>query len=533
VISLKKLRRPEDGLEGRPRHARASEKLLDLSFDELSSDLGELENLAADFSDRLRMRGHVLLRRRRHLHGDSLDLVEQQLRTLTAAFDAIRRDTRRSQLATGGHRRSPELLAGLTWERAGYADRLRTLTGIAGSAVTASEWQSPSFAHSVRSNAGTWTGSIRAHVDDYRRDRHQDAAGFEAAFLQAYVDPADGHALRALTTSCGMSAFATILWFLQLEGKLDGSVVLGNSVYHECRDLVRAFVPRQRLHEVSEHPPEALPRVIERLRPRVVFLDSVGNAPGVLVPDLVSVVKSMRKAASGGYLVLDNTALSCTFQPFRLLAGDGPRLVVFESLTKYAQFGLDRVTGGVIVAEGRDAEDLDRHREHLGNNIPDASVYAIPWPNRARLERRLERLERNAVVITQRIREAAAEADRGVVVGAVHPALADHPSHSIAGRLRFRGGWLSVSFASSHDRSQIHQRFVELALEGARRRHVQLLVGASFGLDATRIYPTASDARSSRPFVRISPGIEHIFQIEELALAFHDAVARLSSEATL
>jgi cystathionine beta-lyase/cystathionine gamma-synthase len=533
VISLKRLCRPEDSLEARPPGEGAPETLLDLSFDELASDLGELEDIAGDFADRLRTKGHVLLRQRRHLHGDSLDLVEQQLRTLTAAFDAIRRDTRELQLATGSHRRSPELLAGLTWERAGYADRLRTLTGSAGATVTASEWQSPSFAHSVRSNGGTWTGTVRAHVDDYRRDRHQDAAGFEAAFLEAYVDPADGHELRALTTSCGMSAFATILWFLQIEGKLEGPVVLGNSVYHECRDLVRALVPPQRLHEVSEHPAEALPQAIERLRPRVVFLDSVGNEAGVLVPDLARVVKSMRAAASGGYLILDNTALSCMFQPFRFVTGDGPRLVVFESLTKYAQFGLDRVTGGVIVAEGQDAADLDRYREHLGTNIPDASVCAIPWPNRVRLERRLDRLERNALRIAQRIREAAAEAHRVVVVGADHPALDDHPSHSIAGGLRFRGGWLSVSFAPSYDRSDVHRRFVELALEEARHRHVQLLAGASFGLDATRIYPTASDAASGRPFVRISPGIEHISQIEELAGAFHDAVARLVSEVPL
>ncbi|HEV8563297.1 MAG TPA: PLP-dependent transferase [Actinomycetota bacterium] len=525
------LRRPADGLDTRLSRARASGALLDRSFAELAADLDELEHLAADFSDRIRMNGRVLLRQRRHLHGDSLDLIEQHQRILIAAYDGIRRDTRELRLNTRHRQRSPELLAGLTWERAGCADRLRTLTGIAASTITASEWQSPSFAHSVRSNAGTSTGIVRANVDDYRRDRHQDAAAFEAAYLAAYVDPPDGRQLRALTTSCGMSAFTTILGFLQMEGKLEGSVVLGRSVYHECRDLVRSLVPPHRLFDVPEHPPEALCRAIARLRPAVVFLDTVGNAPGALVPDVAGAVRSMREAASEGYLVIDNTALSCTFQTFGLVTGDGPRLVMFESLTKYAQFGLDRVTGGVIVAEGRDAEDLERYREHLGTNIPDASVYAIPWPNRARLERRLERLERNAVVLAQRLREAALEAGRGAVVGADHPALAGHPSHSIARGLRFRGGWLSVAFAPRHDRPEVHRRFVELALEEARRRHVPLVAGASFGLDVTRVYPTASTAISGRPFVRISPGIEHICAIEELARAFRDAVARLASDA--
>lgn len=524
------LRRPADGLDTRLVRARTPGVLLDRSFAELASDLRELEDLAADFSDRLQMRGRVLLRHRRHLHGDSLDLIEQHLRTLTAAYDGIRRDTKKLRLDTGHHRRGPELLAGLTWERANCADRLRTLTGIAASTMIASEWQSPSYDHSVRSNAGASTGTVRSHVDDYRRDRHSDAAAFEAAYLAAYVDPPDGRELRALTTNCGMSAFATILGFLLMEGKLEGPVVLGRSVYHECRDLVRALVPPHRLVEVPEHPPEALSRAIHRHRPGVVFLDTVGNAPGVLVADVAGVIGSMRDAANDGYLVLDNTALSCTFQPVCMVAGGGPRLLVVESLTKYAQLGLDRVTGGIIVAEGRDAEDLDRYREHLGTNIPDASVHAIPWPNRARLERRLERLERNAVILAQRIREAAAEAGRGPVLGADHPALPDHPSYSIARGLRFRSGWLSVAFAAKDDRPSVHRRLVELVLEEARDRHVPLVAGASFGLDTTRIYPIAPAARSGRPFVRISPGIEHISAIEELARAFHGAVARLASE---
>jgi cystathionine beta-lyase/cystathionine gamma-synthase len=525
VISLG---RPAEGLEEHAPLAPAG--LLDRSFAELADDLAELEHLAGDFSDRLGMRARVLLQQRRHVHGDSLDLIEQHLRTLIAAYDGIRRDARSLRRDTGTHKRSPELLAGLTWNRGGCADRLRTITGIAAATVTASEWQSPSFAHSLRSNAGTTTGTVRAHVDDYRRDRHQDASAFEAAYLSGYVDLPEGRDLQALMTSCGMSAFTTILGFLKMEGKLDGPVVLGRSVYHECGDLVRALVPDRMLIEVPGDPPVALLEAIRRHNPAVVFLDSVGNTRDVLIADVAGVVRGMSETASDGYLVLDNTGLSCTFQPFSILAGDGPRLIVFESLTKYAQFGLDRVTGGIIVAEGRDAEDLDRYREHLGTNIPDASVHAIPWPDRARLERRLERLERNAEILAYRLDEAAPEARRRGVIGAHHPALAEHPSHPIARDLRFRSGWLSVAFAPSHDSPDVHRRFVELALDESRRRHVPLVAGASFGLDVTRIYPIVPTTRSGRPFVRISPGIEHITQIEELAKALQVAAARLSSE---
>jgi cystathionine beta-lyase/cystathionine gamma-synthase len=509
----------------------ASPHLLDRSFEDLAGDLEELEGLAVNASGRLGLTGRVLLRHRRDLHGDSLDLIEDHLRRLVFAYDGIRRDARKLRADAEHGRRSPEFLAGLAVERSGLADRLRTLQGIAAAAMTASEWQSPSFAHSGRSNAGTCTGAVRPHVDDYRRDRHPDAAAFEAEYLAAYVDPVPGLDLRALVTSCGMSAFATIVGFLQMERKLDGPVVLGASTYHECRDLLRAMVPKDALVEAPEHPADALPSAILRHRPAAVFLDSVGNAPGTLVADVLGVVRAMEAAGRPSYLVLDNTALACTVQPFRLVRHRRHvRLIVFESLTKYAQFGLDRVTGGAIVAEGRDAEDLDRYREHLGSNISDAAVHAIPRPNRLALERRLSRIERNALVMARCINEAAGRAGGGVVVGAHHPALEDHPSFEIARTLRFRGGWFSIGFSPEFDRPEVHHRLVDLALEEARLRHVPLIGGASFGLDTTRVYPTAATTRCGRPFVRVSPGIEHAAAIEEVAEVLASVVAQIAEE---
>jgi len=75
-----------------------------------------------------------------------------------------------------------------------------------------------------------------------------------------------------------------------------------------------------------------------------------------------------------------------------------------------------------------------------------------------------------------------------------------------------------------------HHRFVELTIEEARRHQVPLVAGATFGLDVTRIYPTASTALSTPPFVRVSPGIEHLAQIQELGATFRCSVTRLTSE---
>src|SRR6266542_3590375 len=57
-------------------------------------DLEELEGLAMDASGHLGLTGRVLLRHRRDLHGDSLDLIEDHLCHLVSAYDDIRREAR-------------------------------------------------------------------------------------------------------------------------------------------------------------------------------------------------------------------------------------------------------------------------------------------------------------------------------------------------------------------------------------------------------------------------------------------------------
>ena len=397
------------------------------------------------------------------------------------------------------------------------AGAIRTVRSFVAAAVTATDWQSPSFGHSGGPQAGRFAGRVTEHVDDYRRDRHGDAAWFERAFVHEYVE-AD-IPVRGLMTGCGMSAFTTILGWLILEVRPEGPVLLGRRSYHECRDLVlRAF--RGRVVEVDEGDSRAVIDAVAARRPAVVFLDSLCNAAGMDLPDIPGAARAMASCRGGGedpsLLVLDNTGRSCSFQPFRLpeVASGAVRLVVHESLTKYAQFGLDRVAAGMILVLERDGESLDAFREHLGTNAGDQAPYLVPEPDRAALERRLRRLGRNAEALATHVEEVASR-EREAAVRAVHPALAAHRGHGLATNLWFRGGCLELDLgpgARREDRS----RFAERVLEEARRRSVPLVAGASFGFDVTRVYVTAADAAAGTPFVRIAAGTEHRLGLERL-----------------
>jgi hypothetical protein len=301
---------------------------------------------------------------------------------------------------------------------------------------------------------------------------------YERAYVSELVDgPPD---LRALLTACGMSAFTTVLNYLLFEGKLDGPVLVGAGLYHESKELLLRGLA-ERVVLVDESDTAALVRALDELRPAAVFLDTVCNTKWMPMPDIAAVVPRLR----GAYLVLDNTGLGPAFQPFALSGADRARLIVFESLLKYTQLGLDRANAGVIVAGPRDAEALDDYREHLGTNVSDVCVRMLPPPSRHVLERRLARMWRNAAYLAGRLD------------GCVYPGA---------------GGCISLPFADGG--------FVERAIDQARARRIPLVAGSSFGFDTTRIYLTAARSDYGEPFVRIAAGTENRIAVERLAEVF-------------
>jgi cystathionine beta-lyase/cystathionine gamma-synthase len=499
-----------------PADEAAREPLLGAAVADLGADLDELLFLArgaeaglAEAADELaRASLHTRTRellRREHAHARRrYRTIEEHLLALCARAA----DTSPSR----------SLIEQLAAEKASLADLLRVEQGLSAALDGAADWQSPSFLHSVAPTAGRHEGLIRAHWNDYKRDRHVDGDRYERRYLQALVDgPPD---LRALLTSCGMAAFTTVLSFLQLEGELEGPVLAGAGLYHESRLLLERALPG-RLQLVDEADTAALLRAVDELRPSAVFLDSLSNTKWMPVPDLPPLLA--RLAGTRTYLVLDNTGLSFAFQPFAL-ADESVRLIVFESLLKYVQLGLDRANAGIVVARGGDAERLCRYREHLGTNVADVAVHALPRPDRSVLARRLARLQRNALLLAERLRAQAGES-----IEIVYPGLPSHHGSASTRRLAFRGGCLSIVFHEPGATLQRERALVEQAVVEGGRCRVALLGGSSFGFDTTRIYLTAEGAEYGEPFVRIAAGTEHRLEVERVAGVLAAAVREVGS----
>jgi cystathionine beta-lyase/cystathionine gamma-synthase len=503
-------------IAGLPLASAASDALLVEALADLREDFDELLFLCRSADAELVEAGVEL--DAALVRGPTRELLAQQLRASRRRYRMV--DERLHallELASPVAAASESVVDELSAERAALADVLRTEQALLAAVVGAGDWQSPSFLHSIMPAAGRQGGRIRAHWNDYKRDRHLEGDAYERRYVEAMVDGPPG--LRALLTSCGMAAFTTVLSYLSMEAKLDGTVLAGAGLYHESRLLLERALPG-RVHIVDEGDTAALLRAIAELRPSAIFLDSLSNTKWMPVPELPCVIERLQ--GSGTYLVVDNTGLSVSCQPFAL-AGGSVRLIVFESLLKYAQLGLDRANAGVIVAYSDDAELLSDYREHLGTNVADVAVHALPRPDRQVLERRLARLQRNALILAEHLREHGHQS-----VEVVYPGLALHPRARTLRRLPFRGGCLSIVFREPDPSLRREHALVEAVVAETARRGVALLGGSSFGFNTTRIYLTAARADCAEPFVRVAAGTEHLLDVGALAEALAEAIRRVA-----
>ena len=485
--------------------------MVDTALADLTEDLEAMSDLVSEQVEALRRRradigGCASVSARvRVVVSDAIDGMLSRYAAIRSDVDEVRART----VGCADHERVADLARRRRW----LAEHVRTLQSISAGVMVAADWHSPSIGGSVVCNAGPSQVRVTANHDDYKRDRHPDQGVWEMRWLAEMVDNPHRRPLGALMTASGMAAFTTVLTHVLVEAG-DGPLVVGRSLYHECRQLVH-----QTGRTVIEVPEEVLVEEAPPLSPAVVFVDSVCNAVGLPVTDVAGLIR--RLADSDVLLVVDNTALSVASQPWRWITGSRRlRLIVFESLTKHAQLGLDRAAGGVIVASAAETERLDQLREHLGTNVADVVVHQHPTPNRARLERRLGRIGRNATLIAERLSRRAAVKGRRVRID--HPGLGSHPGGAMFADAEFRGGCISV--APHDDPVGFSRRFIRTALDLAAQRGVAMCEGTSFGLDTTRAYLTAATSIHSTPFLRIAAGTEDRLAIEAVAAVLDDAL---------
>ena len=199
-------------------------------------------------------------------------------------------------------------------------------------------------------------------------------------------------------------------------------------------------------------------------------------------------------------------------------------LIVIESLNKFYEFGTDRVSGGVIWTSAKIDNEIDIVRIHCGTIIPDTSLASLPIPNRARLDTRLARVERNAHFIATKLHEHLTTHHTSKISSVIYPGLPTYHGYEWTKNMSFRGPFITLSFKGRFRKTAHYNRFIRRAITAAQERGVALDRGTSFGFDTTRISIAAFYSEESRRYIRIAVGTETISEIETLAEALIEAL---------
>jgi len=372
--------------------------------------------------------------------------------------------------------------------------RCHELYGLLGGAITEDHWQSPSYASSVETEAGDESRSIIANVNDYKRDVHPIGIVLEQSYAAAYPKRQLLLPPLCLATVSGMAALSVALVYAASKRQQPVRIAVGEHSYFENKELVRMLFGSGSIVWFDERNPE----VLLRERPDIILFDAVSNDPALTVADVSAMYGTAARMDGVPYVVVDASAAMVSELPLHPLVGLRFRLMVFESLNKYHQFGLDRVTGGILTLYGIPHDDVYTVRDHLGVNMPEQSAASIPTPSKSLMKRYMNRLRINTRIVTERLQGL-----RGVSVNM--PVQHGNPM----------GTFVSVQIPSKS--SATYRKIIRASIRYAQERTVPLLAGTTFGTPITRIYTWSTRSEFERPYLRISPGLETQEAIDQVA----------------
>lgn len=498
-------------------------------FAELQNDLSELGYLMTDLNclDKLTEANkahHALVQ----LKSDSIDSFKASVKHLTRLYCEIEACCKRAAKAKNPNEQH-RLINGARQQVVTMKLALRAAYKQRGTLACMLDWQSPWFESTIEAGSNRLDQGICAHNLDYKRDGHLDANAYEKTFLEQYGKHLDSQKLRAYLTNSGMAAYMTVLQLVAPKLRPADCVIAFEPSYFENTLLVKRFIPN--VVTAAPQSSEECFTLLRSHKPAVIFCDAACNRGEESHHALLELMEWCNLANHEITVVLDTTCIPTAILPKGLLSNlrQNVSVILLESLAKHHQFGLDIVTGGVVLAHLSDDlhSELKKARANFGTNITDVSVASLPTPNKTRLVKRLERLSRNVNLLAQTI-------EAGLQI--------DGPIEQVTwlrrgcGAGTFKGASFSLKFHEHCRDVSTYQLFLEEVLKAALAANHPLMLGSSFGFDISRLYIIDTTNPQKKPSLRISVGTEsesEIVKLGEIMLATHGKLGSELRSATL
>jgi threonine dehydratase/cystathionine beta-lyase/cystathionine gamma-synthase len=348
---------------------------------------------------------------------------------------------------------------------------------------------------------------VQSTAVNYDRYGSPDLQNLEEA-LQATIGFGEQQTL--LLTSSGQAAYTTIESFLLREVLTrHPDLAVMPYIYFEAMEQIESL-PFVRVHRCTDWSETGLRDLVESTGSSVAFLDPLANNMSMNQVDLRVLAEALRSRDwSKRWLVIDGTMVSGALNPFEIFdQPHHPRILYYESASKYGQLGLDLQMAGLVVADRTLAARLNRHRRNCGTLMYPNQVPLFPRVTRPDFLSRMRRLTDNAEMLVAAI--------RGI------PELEGRVSVAYPDRWRdlgwaHGGGVVAVDFSETglNNRPSL-DALMELMIHGCREASMPMTKGVSFGFGTTRVSAAAAIAGETDPFLRFSVGEETRSQFSRL-----------------
>lgn len=320
-----------------------------------------------------------------------------------------------------------------------------------------------------------------------------------------------------LATSSGLAALSVVLGMLREMGRLKRVLIIPGT-YFETRPTLKLFAVGE-IRQAASRDAQAIAAEATSWGADVVFADPLEHGPEQRVVDVQALADELQRSTTDAVMVVDGTMVPSSRVLPSLSERPAPLVIYYESCAKYRQMGLDLTLGGaVVVPEGHGGLASDV-RQSLGATLDRFSCEVTPLPEPAEATARLDTMERASAIIAGHAGERFPSQWR-----VVHPGMPSHPQFQLARRRGYLGA--CVTFVPEDRSAETVLRFAKRAIELARQKDLDLVVGESLGFTACRLTPTVA-APDVRPFARLATGVvtddEAANMAEVLARAAADA----------
>src|SRR4030042_2553672 len=136
--------------------------LLSQSFQDLQEDFEELEYLINSQIEKIRTFLKDIKTTKAHIFPETYADIISQAQTYIAVLTKQKETLAHALIRMNKNNLTEQVVMPFADQKLRTHDMLRTYQGIIGALVTATDWQSPTFLHTIHSQAGRQTGKIYA-----------------------------------------------------------------------------------------------------------------------------------------------------------------------------------------------------------------------------------------------------------------------------------------------------------------------------------------------------------------------------------